>query len=68
MGSRASGIAQYLQDTRAELRKVVWPTREDATNLTIVVLVVTVVMTIILGGIDYMLGKVLAFLLALSGA
>lgn len=51
-------VVQYVQDTRAELRKVVWPTREEAINLTGVVLLVTLVMTIILGGMDLAFGQI----------
>ncbi|MEO8084756.1 MAG: preprotein translocase subunit SecE [Ardenticatenales bacterium] len=49
---RTSRLSQYLQDTRSELRKVVWPTRDQAINLTIVVLTVVVMMMVILFGID----------------
>jgi len=43
---------QFWRETRSELRKVVWPTREEATNLTIIVLVVMIVMALLLGSID----------------
>jgi len=35
------------------MRKVSWPTRREALNLTIVVLIVTAVMSLFLGGLDY---------------
>ena len=37
-------VKQYFKDTRGELRKVSWPTRKQATNLTLIVLAVTVAM------------------------
>ena len=43
-------LVAYIQETRAELRKVVWPTQEEAINLTIVVLFITLLMTVVLGG------------------
>ncbi len=46
-------IVKYLKETRAELRKVVWPTREETKNLTIIVVGVTVAMAIFLGVLDY---------------
>ncbi len=49
---RGNRLTQYLADTRDELQKVVWPTREEAINLTIVVLFVTALMTALLGGVD----------------
>jgi preprotein translocase subunit SecE len=47
-------IIRYLRATRSELRKVVWPTREETINLTIVVLAVMVAMSILLGLIDFL--------------
>ena len=57
-------IAQYIRETRAELRKVVWPTREEATNLTIIVVGTIVVMSAFFGVIDYLLTGLFRFLLA----
>lgn len=42
-------VVRYFKETRAELRKVHWPTRKEAQNLTIIVLVITIIMTIFLG-------------------
>ena len=42
-------MVRYFKETRAEVRKVHWPSRKDARSLTTVVLVVTIVMTIFLG-------------------
>jgi len=39
-------------DIIVELRKVVWPSRQDTVHLTIVVVVVSVIIGLILGGID----------------
>ncbi len=47
-----NALVRYLKETRAELRKVSWPTREEATNLTLIVLGVTVAMAIFLGAVD----------------
>ena len=42
-------LVHYFKETRTELRKVHWPTRNEARNLTLIVLAVTVAMTIFLG-------------------
>jgi preprotein translocase subunit SecE len=42
-------VQRYYRETVGELRKVTWPTREEATNMTILVLIVLVVMAFILG-------------------
>jgi preprotein translocase subunit SecE len=54
-----ASLGQYFQETRGELRKVVWPTRQEATNLTIIVIVVTIAMTIILSSVDYVFSEIL---------
>lgn len=47
--------AQFLREVRAELRKVAWPSRSEVVNYTIVVLVVTLVLTLITFGMDFVL-------------
>jgi preprotein translocase SecE subunit len=44
---------------------VTWPTRQEATNLTIVVLIVIAVMSAFLGLLDYIFGRF--FLLVFGG-
>jgi len=44
------------KSARSEIRKVVWPTRQEATQTTLVVVVVVVVMALILWGLDTFLG------------
>lgn len=43
----------WVNDVYSELRKVQWPTPQDAWNLTVVVLVVCIVVGVALGLIDY---------------
>lgn len=40
-------------DTIAELKKVVWPTRQEAIRLSIIVIILTLVLGVILGALDY---------------
>jgi preprotein translocase subunit SecE len=37
-----NAVARTFRETRSELRKVVWPTREETTRLTIVVIAISV--------------------------
>ena len=46
-------LVRYLKETRAEMRKVHWPSRKEARNLTAIVVSVTVFMTILLGALDF---------------
>ena len=50
---RDNAITRYLRETWAEMKKVRWPTRQEAQNLTLIVLAVTVGMAIILGLMDF---------------
>ena len=58
MGSVAitDKIVDYYQDTQAELKKVVWPTRREAVRLTLLVVAVTVALAIALGAVDLVVG------------
>jgi preprotein translocase subunit SecE len=42
-------MVRYFRETRGELRKVTWPTREEAWRLTLIVLAVSAAMAIFLG-------------------
>jgi preprotein translocase subunit SecE len=46
-------ITRYFKETMAELKKVSWPTRQEALNLTLIVIGFTIFMAILLGLIDY---------------
>lgn len=41
-------VVRTFRETRSELKKVVWPTREETIRLTIVVLVISVIIGLIL--------------------
>ena len=50
-------VVRYLRSTRSELRKVIWPTREETVNLTIIVLAVTVGMSAFLAIVDFLFAQ-----------
>ena len=49
-------------DTVAELKKVTWPDRETTKNLTLIVIVVSAVLGVLLGGIDWVMQQLFALL------
>jgi preprotein translocase SecE subunit len=51
-GGLLSWRPRFLMDVASELRKVVWPKREDVTHLTFVIVVVTIFIGAVLGLID----------------
>lgn len=55
-----NGVVKYFNETRAELRKVSWPTREEATNLTMIIVAVTITVAVFLGLLDFIFQEVTA--------
>ncbi|MFM2033356.1 MAG: hypothetical protein RLZZ297_2121 [Chloroflexota bacterium] len=43
---------KFVKETQSELRKVTWPTREEATRLTVVVVALAVTASVILFAAD----------------
>jgi preprotein translocase subunit SecE len=53
-------LIDYLKDTRAELRHVTWPTRQQAVTYTIVVLAISIGTGLFLGLLDFVFAKGIA--------
>jgi preprotein translocase subunit SecE len=54
---------RWYRETRAELSKVSWPTRQEGLRLTGIVLVVTVISAIVIFGIDSLFSTVIGAIL-----
>ena len=52
-------IKEYLNETKAEIAHVSWPTRKQAIAYTIVVIVISFVTAFYLGAIDYIFSLIL---------
>jgi len=57
------GPRRFFRDTRSELRKVVWPTREQALNLTGLVCAASLAVGLFLGGVDLLFAELFKVLL-----
>ncbi len=55
----------YIKESKAELDKVIWPTRQETLRLTVVVLVVAVIVGAYIAGLDALFTKVTERLLRL---
>lgn len=53
----------FIQQTYDELKKVVWPTREELIRLTGIVIIISIIVGLYIGGIDYVLTKLTETLL-----
>jgi len=63
---KSNPVVRYLRETRAELKKVTWPTRPEATKLTIIVLIVVAFMSALLGILDYIFSRVMGYIISLG--
>jgi preprotein translocase subunit SecE len=51
--------AQFVRDIIGELRKVTWPTREEAVRLTGIVIAISVAIGVLLGLLDLVFSQIL---------
>ncbi len=57
IAARTQSIRTLFRDSWSEMKKVNWPDQETTRNLTVVVIGISVVLGITLGGIDFLLQK-----------
>jgi preprotein translocase subunit SecE len=48
-------VVQFIKESYAELRKVIWPSREDVISSVKVVIISTVIIAAVLGLVDVLL-------------
>ncbi len=58
-----NALSRYFRETRGELRKVTWPTREEAWRLTAIVLGVTAAFAVFLWAVDSVFSNMLRLLI-----
>ena len=54
--SKGKAFWVLAKEARVEIRKVVWPTRQETTQATLIVVAVVLVMALLLWGLDSLLG------------
>jgi len=54
---------QFIRDTRQELKKVSWPTREELIGSTTVVIITTFILALFIGAIDFVLSILIRLLI-----
>lgn len=60
--TRDNPIVRTFRELRAEMKKVIWPTREETARLTTVVIIVSALISLILASADFIFTTLLAFL------
>ncbi|MBT7672829.1 MAG: preprotein translocase subunit SecE [Oceanospirillaceae bacterium] len=53
--AKGRGYAVSFREARKEIRKVVWPNRQETTQTTLIVVVVVLIMALVLWGLDSLL-------------
>lgn len=64
--SKGQEFMTFAKEAKLEVRKVVWPTRQETNQTTIIVAVVTVIMALLLFGLDWVLLKLVSFITGLG--
>ena len=57
------GFAQFIRETRQELNKVSWPSREELIGSTGVVIAMTFILAAFVGVIDFCLSTIMRILI-----
>jgi preprotein translocase subunit SecE len=60
-------VVEFFYDSRLEMRKVIWPTREETMQSTMVVAVMVVILSLILWGMDSVLVWLIGWLTGQRG-
>ena len=63
---KGSTFLSFAKESRTEVRKVVWPTRQEANQTTLIVLAATLIMALILWGLDGIIVRVVGFITGLG--
>jgi preprotein translocase subunit SecE len=53
-------IVALLRESRSEVRRVVWPTNQETNQTTLIVLVIVLIFSLILWGLDSLLGWIIS--------
>jgi len=57
---------EFVRQVRAETQKVVWPSRKEVVQTTILVLIMTTILALFFLGVDQVLGRLVKLLLGLG--
>jgi preprotein translocase subunit SecE len=63
---KGSAFLTFAKDSRIEVRKVVWPTRQETTQTTMIVLAATIFMALVLWGLDGIIVRLVSFITGLG--
>jgi len=56
-------IKDYFREVLSQLRQTTWPSKKDTQNMTLLVVLVATLLAMYLGGIDFLLQKIMGILI-----
>jgi preprotein translocase subunit SecE len=65
--AKGRGLAGFVKEAQIEVRKVVWPTRQETVQTTLVVIVVVIIIAIFLWLLDMGLGAIVSTAMGQKG-
>jgi preprotein translocase subunit SecE len=63
LSERGAAFFRFLKEADIERRKVVWPTHQEALQTALMVIVVVIIISLFLAGVDWLLGALIRQLL-----
>ncbi len=57
------GVGNFFKETKQELNKVTWPTREELWQATAVVIITTGILAVFIGAVDSVLSIIMRLLI-----
>jgi preprotein translocase subunit SecE len=60
---QGSAVWSIIKESQTEVRKVVWPSRQETNQTTLIVVVLVIVMALILWGLDYSFGWIASLII-----
>lgn len=60
------GVIAYLEDVASEMRKVNWPSQQELIDNTIIVIVASLVVSLIIYGVDRVISRVLQIVYSIA--
>ena len=62
MDNEGKATLTFAREARVEMRKVIWPTRQETLHTTLIVAAVTAVMSLVLWGLDGILVRLVSYI------
>lgn len=61
--AKGNSLWVILKEAQVEVRKVVWPTRQETNQMTLIVVILVLLMAVILWGLDSLLGWLVSLII-----